>query len=145
MRDVLEVLSKLPPVAATWTGGQGYLIKRGVMGMHDYPLATENDVAAFNESHGVTPAQKQAMEVGCVAGWDAEGADLQGDEITFIYTAPFVLMLSVNASTEEEAARRAKRAVEEMSAELAQFQKWPAGVLTLVSDGELDLIEEQKP
>lgn len=142
MPDVLSVLSKLPPVAATWTD-KAYLIKRGVMGMTEYLLATENDVALFNEKHGVTPEQKRAMEVGCTLGWDSEAAMLSDPNPVFVYTAPFVLMLQVTAGTEDQAAEKA-HAYADWFAESVGAGDMGANGLTFTRDGrELDLIETQ--
>ena len=35
----------------------------------------------LNEKLGVTPAQRQAMEIGSMAGWDVPGADPKNYEI----------------------------------------------------------------
>lgn len=94
LADVLEVLAKLPPTSAFWDGNKGYIIKRGVQGMEESFLATENDVQAYNTKHGVTPDQKQAMECGCVTGWDAEGANLTASEtIIYRYAATITILV----------------------------------------------------
>lgn len=147
--DVLDTLMRLPPVCAVWTGEQGFLIKRGVMGMVEYPLATKNDVSEFNTSHNVTPEQERAMMCGCVNGWDAEGARVQtssDSDPIFIYAATFILMLSVQAPTEDAAAKVAHSDADEVGNVLSKLTGLPNTVLTLTRDGkELDLIEEHKP
>jgi hypothetical protein len=146
MPDVLTVLSKLPPVAAVWSEADqcGVLIKRGVMGTTPFPLATQNEVLAFNIKHRVTPAQLRAMETGCVCGWDAPGADVptpEGGDPMFTYTAPFTMMISVQAPTEETAAKIAHQSANNFEAWIMVRIEEP-NVLTLTRDGDqLDLIE----
>ena len=75
------------------TTGQLICIKRGDTGYYPSEWDTgdkEQNVELaddLNKKLGVTPAQRQAMEIGSMAGWDAPGADpsqyeLQKDEQT---------------------------------------------------------------
>ena len=72
--DVLKTLEKLPEMcaAAHWDGSP-IIIKRGVMGY--YPAPPSLDVERYNARHGVTAAQREAMEVGSMFGWEVPGAD----------------------------------------------------------------------
>jgi len=144
MRDVLEVLAKLPPSCLVWESGQGYIIHRGVAGRHEYPVASEMAVVLWNYEHNVSPEQVAAMQAGSQFGWESAGADLavpQGNT-TYVYSAPLQVMLSVNANHEEDAAKVAAQSLE-------KFVEYMQGtsqdhVITVVRDGKLDLIEEQK-
>jgi hypothetical protein len=73
--DVLNVLQKLPPICASvlLSTGERILLKRGVMGYWPAPL--RRDVDGFNRRHNVTAAQREAMEIGSLCGWDVPGAD----------------------------------------------------------------------
>lgn len=144
MRDVLEVLAKLPRSCMVWENGQGYIIHRGVMGRHEYPIPSENDVAVWNRNQKITPEQVAAMQIGSQMGWDAAGADIQytGGDTTYIYTAPLQVMLSVNAHNEEDAAKLAAKSLEKLVDYLQNTVH--DHVLTVVRDGIIDLIEEQK-
>ncbi len=144
-RDVLSVLARLPATCATWQQGQAWLIRRGVLGMTEFMCATENDVDAFNEKHGVTPEQKRAMLHGCIMGWDSDGAVVQEEGTAHTYYVPFQLLLSVVASHEEDAAKQAHEAAdaleEHLKDVLVQFND--PRLLTLLRDGkELDLVEQ---
>ena len=61
--------------------GELILIKRGESGYYHSVWSTDSkeeniELADFyNERLGVTPAQRQAMEVGSMLGWDLPGAD----------------------------------------------------------------------
>jgi hypothetical protein len=78
MHDVLDTLKKLPSMcAATDPQGAPVLLKRGVAGY--WPLRPGFDVDGFNQRHGVTSRQVQAMEIGSIFGWDAPGADPDHD------------------------------------------------------------------
>jgi hypothetical protein len=73
--DVLHVLQKLPPICASvlLSTGEPILLKRGVMGYWPAPLRL--DVDGFNRRHNITAAQREAMEIGSLCGWDVPGAD----------------------------------------------------------------------
>ena len=76
--DVLGTLQKLPEMSMVWidTDRIGGLVHRGVPGYTPFPsITSEADVAAFNERHGVTEAQAEAMHVGSMFGWHIPGAD----------------------------------------------------------------------
>lgn len=66
--------------------GQLICIKRGESGYYPSDWSTDDkeqnvELADLNnEKLGVTPAQRQAMEVGSMAGWDVPGADPQAYE-----------------------------------------------------------------
>jgi hypothetical protein len=74
MDDVLKTLEKLPPMCASTdlTTGDTILLKRGCIG---YWPGIGIDVEAFNERHGVTAAQRIAMEIGSHFGFDVPGAN----------------------------------------------------------------------
>jgi len=141
-RDVLEVLSKLPPAAMVWEDGQAYIIRRGVMGRFEYPLPSQNDTVVWNHDHKISVEQVAAMQVGSTMGWDSAGADitLPGGSTTFIYSAPLQVMLTVNANHEEDAAKLAEQALDG----LVEYLKDTSHnhLLTVLRDGRLDLIEE---
>ena len=69
------------------TTGQLICIKRGETGYYPSDWDTgdkERNVELadkLNEKLGVTPAQRQAMEIGSMAGWDVPGADPRQYEI----------------------------------------------------------------
>jgi hypothetical protein len=73
--DVLTILNKLPEICASVNAvdGSPIFIRRGVMGYWKAPLAI--DVDAFNAERGITPEQREAMEVGSMFGWEVPGAD----------------------------------------------------------------------
>lgn len=144
MRDVLEVLSKLPPACMVWESGQGYIIHRGVMGRHEHPIASEMAVVLWNYEHNVSPEQVAAMQAGSQFGWESAGADLAvpAGNITYIYSAPLQVMLSVNANNEGDAHRVATQSLEKLVEYLQGTSQ--DHVLTVVRDGIIDLIEENK-
>lgn len=74
-RDITLVLADLPELCAHRLPGtnEPILIKRGSMGY--WPRHGSFDVDAFNEHHGITPAQAEAMLVGSMFGFDCPGAD----------------------------------------------------------------------
>lgn len=54
------------------------ILKRGVLGYWatDYPKGyTDAIIDQMNARLGVTPAQRLAMEIGSMVGWDVPGAD----------------------------------------------------------------------
>lgn len=75
MADVLKTLEKLPKICASvsLTDGSPITIRRGVSGY--YPAPPSLDVDGFNARHGVSPAQRMAMEIGSMFGWEVPGAD----------------------------------------------------------------------
>ena len=144
MADVLQVLAKLPPSAMIWENDQAYIIHRGVMGKHEYPMTCEADVVLWNFTRGVTPEHVTAMDNGCTLGWECEGADLKfnGGDTTYIFSAPLQVMLSVNANFEEDAAKLAEQSLNQLVDYLAGVAH--NHVLTVIRDGHLDLLEENK-
>jgi hypothetical protein len=76
-RDIICVLTDLPKICALINAvdGTANLIRRGETGYYPWPYRTEADVDRFNERHNVTPAQKEAMKVGSMFGFDVPGAD----------------------------------------------------------------------
>ncbi len=145
MADVLETLRKLPPVCAVWLEGEsrGVLVKRGVMGFCDLPLATMQAVQNFNARRNVTTEQVGAMMSGATLGWDSEGADIPGSQKTFIYEASFRLLMSVTADSEEAAAKQAHDTVDRVSS-WVETQDLGENVLCLAKDAdEIDLIENE--
>lgn len=72
--DVMTHLAKLPTMCASInaTTGETILIKRGVAGFYPFP---GKDAERFNARHGVTKAQRLAMEIGSMFGWEVPGAD----------------------------------------------------------------------
>lgn len=74
--DVMATLAKLPEMCASrdLADGSPIILKRGVQGY--WPAPRSNfDVDGFNARHGVTAAQREAMEIGSMFGWDVPGAD----------------------------------------------------------------------
>ena len=69
------------------TTGQLICIRRGESGYYPSEWDTEDKernvelADELNEKLGVTPAQRQAMEIGSMAGWDVPGADPKNYEI----------------------------------------------------------------
>ena len=69
------------------TTGQLICIKRGESGYYPSEWDTEDKARnveladELNEKLGVTPAQRQAMEIGSMAGWDVPGTDPKNYEI----------------------------------------------------------------
>jgi hypothetical protein len=76
MRDVLETLAKLPTMCAARhpSDKSVILIARGVMGYWPAP-ASIVDPDQFNERHGITAAQVDAMVIGSMFGWDVPGVE----------------------------------------------------------------------
>lgn len=144
MRDVLQVLSKLPPACMIWEQDQAYIIHRGVMGKHEYPLTSADEVAIWNRDHNVTAEHVRAMDVGCMLGWNAQGAEviLPVGDSTFIYSAPLQVMLSVNANFEEDAAKMAEKSLDQLVEYLNDTSH--NHLLTVLRDGNIDLLEANK-
>lgn len=67
-------MTKLPAFCATRlpSTGEPILIKAGVEG---YWPAPDINPELLNATFGITEAQRKAMEVGSMFGWDAKGAD----------------------------------------------------------------------
>jgi hypothetical protein len=72
------------------TTGELIIIKRGVSGYFPTEGYTQNEhctfeqqAAIFNERMGVTPAQRLAMDMGSIFGWDIPGAhpDAHADRV----------------------------------------------------------------
>ena len=72
------------------TTGELIIIKRGVSGYFPTEGYTQNEhctfeqqAAIFNERLGVTPAQRHAMDLGSICGWDVPGAhpDAHADRV----------------------------------------------------------------
>jgi hypothetical protein len=40
-----------------------------------WPMPPRFDPERFNEEHGISPAQVEAMQIGSMFGWDCPGAD----------------------------------------------------------------------
>lgn len=80
MKDVLQVLAKLPPIVYIDNKHDGMFstdanvvaIKRGESGY--YPIYVKGPAAALND-RSVTPAQIEAMHIGSMCGWEVPGAD----------------------------------------------------------------------
>ena len=70
-------LERLPPMCAANhpTDNRPIIIKRGESGFYDC-LRPDFDVASFNARHGVTVAQREAMEIGSMFGWHVPGVEL---------------------------------------------------------------------
>jgi hypothetical protein len=75
MIDVLKTLEKLPVECGSrdLKTDAPILIRRGVMGF--WPMPPRFDPDRFNEEHGISPAQVEAMQIGSMFGWDCPGAD----------------------------------------------------------------------
>ena len=144
MADVLQTLSKLPPSAMLWENGQAYLIRRGVMGKFEYPLSSLLEVLLWNKQHKVTPEHVTAMDYGCTLGWDCSGADLKfnGGDTTFVFSAPLQVLLSVNANFEDDAAQLAEQSLNKLVEYMTDTVH--DHVLSVLRDGQLDLLEENK-
>ena len=88
-RFALKVAEGLPELCFSTLASTGQLIciRRGESGYHlsDWDTGDkERNVELadlMNERRGVTPAQRQAMEIGSMAGWDVSGADPKNYEI----------------------------------------------------------------
>ena len=88
-RFALKVAEGLPELCFSTLASTGQLIciRRGESGYHlsDWDTGDkERNVELadlMNERRGVTPAQRQAMEIGSMAGWDVPGADPSNYEI----------------------------------------------------------------
>lgn len=69
------------------TTGQLICIRRGESGYYPSEWETGDkernveEADRLNERLGVTPAQRMAMEIGSMAGWDVPGADPKNYEI----------------------------------------------------------------
>ena len=142
MRDVLEVISKLPLACLVWENDQAYMIRRGVAGRVEYPAASSEAVMLWNFKRKITEEQIAAMQVGSHLGWDSAGADitLPGGETTYIYSAPLQVLLSVNANNEEDAARMAEQSLNGLVEYLTDTSH--NHVVNVSRDGIIDLIEE---
>ena len=72
---VLDNLHKLPEICASVSliNHSPIIIRRGVMGY--YPAPPKLNVDRFNIRHNVTTAQREAMEIGSMFGWEVPGAD----------------------------------------------------------------------
>jgi hypothetical protein len=68
---------KLPMRAAVMVPGQNLvgLVDRGDKGYYPMPSWTAKTADGWNERHGVSHAQREAMLVGSMFGWDVPGAD----------------------------------------------------------------------
>lgn len=146
MPDVLETLRKLPKVCAVWLEGEnkGALIKRGVLGFIDFPLATKAMVEAFNVYRAIDGDQLAAMVAGATLGWDSEAADLKREKNVYIYEVPFRLMMSVEEYSEEDAAKLAEATISRVSQWLST-QDLGDNVLCLARDlDEVQLVDEKK-
>ena len=74
-----ENLAKLPKLCYSIlnTTGETIVIKSGQMGyfLTDYGVQGEDAVNSINERLGVSKAQREAMDLGSMFGWDAPGAN----------------------------------------------------------------------
>ena len=72
---------RLPIACATRlpTTNEPILIKAGVRGYFP-PPGPDFDPDAYNRDMGVTPAQKMAMEIGSIWGFDVPGANPENHE-----------------------------------------------------------------
>lgn len=70
-----DMYDRLPRACASTNpvGNGPVLLKRGQMGYLELHPAT--DVDRFNREHGITEAQRKAMEAGSMFGWGIPGAD----------------------------------------------------------------------
>lgn len=86
-QDSLNVKVRSAEFNAEERNGQLICIRRGESGYYPSQWDTgdkERNVELadeLNERRGVTPAQRQAMEIGSMAGWDVPGADPANYEI----------------------------------------------------------------
>ena len=84
-----KIAESLPKLCFSTLASTGQLIciKRGESGYYPSEWDTEDKernvelADELNEKLGVTPAQRQAMEIGSMAGWDVPGADPKNYEI----------------------------------------------------------------
>lgn len=136
-------VSNLPEICATWINDQAFFIKRGIMGMKEAPIATRNDVERYNLAHNVTPAQRVAMENGCVLGWDSAGAVPAGSsEKLFQYTANLTMLLRVSAYNEEQAAAKVETEVTKFLDDAWEVHYQNDQILSLsFSSDDIDFIE----
>ena len=109
MRDILETLQGLPPRCAVVMDGQAMFIRRGARDP-DPALIPTTQVDQWNEEHGVTEAQVQAMLTGLTLGWDRDEVTLSENLTTYGFIAVFDVPITVQARTEEEAIALARKA-----------------------------------
>lgn len=84
-----KVAEGLPELCFSTLASTGQLIyiRRGESGYHPSDWDTGNKernvelADLMNERRGITPAQRQAMEIGSIAGWEVPGADPRHYEI----------------------------------------------------------------
>lgn len=74
-RDLADVLADLPPAAALYhiTDKTPIMVRRGHRGF--WKLPDNFPVDAYNMAHNVSPAHREAMEIGSIFGFDVPGAD----------------------------------------------------------------------
>lgn len=150
MRDVLEVLAKLPPKCAIIDElGAPCFIYRGASGFRPADIPASS-VDAWNSMHSVTEEQKRAMMIGASLGWDAPGADPDAQSVVpeqrpnlFTYRVPFAVTVRVKAPTEEAAAQEMHRAMEDLQ---GCFQALVNDrVVSIVQDSEgPELMDEER-
>lgn len=84
-----ENIAKLPDMCAAYKleDGSPIFLHVGMMGYHPAPPGL--DVPAFNERHGVTRAQVNAMMIGSCFGWEVPGADADSTSCTDTNNDPY--------------------------------------------------------
>lgn len=149
MKDVLATLQKLPPKCAAVIEGQAVFIRRGALDTAPAHIPTDQ-VGVWNQGHGITRQQAQAMVVGATLGWDKDGADPDthaadlGSEpgpFLFTFAATIVVELKVSAFTEEQATE----AGNSLARDVIETVDGLDPEITGASFDSLDLIESTAP
>ena len=145
MKDVLEVLQKLPAACLVIQDGEVRQSRRGVKGSAPFPYLTRQ-VDQWNHNMGVSPQQVQAMLVGSSLGWHMDGADPDthaedlGEEtgpFTYEWIGTVTISVSVVAHTEEQALNKARAFILDCPNDVLWEGRWALQ--------ELDLVETDDP